>query len=75
MEVGDEKHEEEAGILEDFDYHHNINAESYEKYFENVCKLLKPNSVIIIDNASYHSRNADDAPRRLYISPCYYSLC
>ena len=62
MEVGDEKHEEEAGILEDFDYHDNINAESYEKYFENVCKLLKPNSVIIIDNASYHSRNADDFP-------------
>ena len=52
--------EEEAGILEDFDYHDNINAQSFEKYFENVCKLLKPNSVIIIDNASYHSRNADD---------------
>ena len=26
VEVGDEKHEEEAGILEDFDYHDNINA-------------------------------------------------
>ena len=39
VEVKDEKHEEEAGILEDFDYHDNINAESYEKYFENVCKL------------------------------------
>ena len=62
VEVGDEKHEEEAGILEDFDCHDNINSESYEKYFENVCKLLKPNSVIIIDNASYHSRNADDFP-------------
>ena len=52
----------EAGILEDFDYHNNINAESYKKYFKNVCKLLKPNSVIIIDNTSYHSRNADDFP-------------
>ena len=62
VEVGDEKHEEEAGILEDFDYHDNINGESYEKYFENVCELLKPNSVIIIDNASYHSRNTDDLP-------------
>ena len=62
MEVGDEKHDEEAGIMEDFDYHDNINAESYEKYFKNVCKLLKPNSVIIIDNASYHSRNADNFP-------------
>ena len=62
MEVGDGEQEEEAGILEDFNCHDNINAESYEKYFENVCKLLKPNSVIIIDNASYHSRNADDFP-------------
>ena len=62
VEVEDEKHEEEAGILEDFDYHGSISAESYEKYFENVCKLLKPNSVMIIDNASYHARNADDFP-------------
>ena len=62
VEVEDEKHEEEAGILEDFDYHDNINAESYEKYFESVCKLLKTKDVIIIDNASYHSRNADDFP-------------
>ena len=30
--------------------------------FENVCKLLNPNSVIIIDNTSYHSRNAEDFP-------------
>ena len=37
-------------------------AESYEKYFENFCKLLKPNNVIIIENASYHSRNAEDFP-------------
>ena len=57
------KNMKDAGILEDFDYHDNINAESYEKYFENVCKLLKPNSVIIIaDKASYHSRKADDFP-------------
>ena len=52
---------EEEGIMHDFDYHDTINEESYEKYFENICKLLKPNSVvIIIDNASYHLRNAED---------------
>ena len=62
VDVEDEKHEEEAGILEDFDHHNNINVESYEKYFVNVCKFLKPNSVKIIDNASYHSRNTDDFP-------------
>ena len=53
---------EEEAIVHDFDYHDTINAQSYEKYFENICKLLKPNSVIIIDNASYHSRNAEDFP-------------
>ena len=54
--------EKEARIMTDFDYHDTINAERYEKYFETVCKLLKPNSVIIIDNASYHSRNVDNFP-------------
>ena len=40
-----------------------MDAENYEKYFEKSCKLLKPNSLIIIDNASYHSRNSDDYPK------------
>ena len=44
------------------DYHDAMNAECYEKYFENVCKLFKPRSVIIIDNASYHSRNDENYP-------------
>ena len=46
--------------MEDFDYHESMNAENYEKYFEKVCSLLKPNSLIVIDNASYHSRNSED---------------
>ena len=53
---------EDAGIIEEFDYHDSMNAENYEKYSEKICKLLKPNSLIIIDNASYHSRNSDDYP-------------
>ena len=53
---------EEEGIIHDFNYHDTINAERYEKYFQNICKLLKPNSVIIIDDVSYHSRNAEDFP-------------
>ena len=31
---------EEEGVMHDFDHHDTINAESYEKYFENICKLL-----------------------------------
>ena len=54
--------EEEASIMTDFGYHDTINAESYENYFETVCKLLKPNSAIIIDNASHHSKNEDNFP-------------
>lgn len=53
---------EVAGIMENFDYHDTMNAENYEKYFEKVCTLLKPNSLIVIDNASYHSRNTEDFP-------------
>ena len=49
-------------IMEDFDYHESMNAENYEKYFEKVCSLLKPNSLIVIDNASYYSRNSEDYP-------------
>ena len=56
----DNINEEEASIMTDFDYYDTISAERYEKYFETVCKLLKPNSVTIIDNASYHSRNMDN---------------
>ena len=48
--------------MEDFDYHESMNAENYEKYFEKVCSLLKPNSLIVIDNASYHFRNSEDYP-------------
>ena len=59
----DEKRDgNEVGLLMESDYHDAMNAECYEKYFENVCKLLKPRSVIIIDNASYHSRNDENYP-------------
>ena len=57
------KKNEDAGIIEEFDYHDSMNAENYEKYFEKICKLLKPSSLIVIDNASYHSRNSDDYPK------------
>ena len=50
------------GIMEDFNYYESMNAENYGKYFEKVCSLLKPNSLIVIDNASYHSRNSEDYP-------------
>ena len=48
--------------MEDFDYHESMNAENYDKYFEKVCSLLKSNSLIVKDNARFHSRNSEDYP-------------
>ena len=59
-ENDEKKNGNEVGLLMESDYHDATNAECYEKYFENVCKLLKERSVIIIDNASYHSRNDEN---------------
>ena len=42
------------------DYHDNMNAELFEKWFEeNVLKHLEEPSIIVLDNASYHSRIID----------------
>lgn len=38
------------------DYHNEMNSEIYEKWFSQILSKLQPNSVIVIDNASYHSR-------------------
>ena len=50
----EESTDEESDIMSEFDHHGTINSENYEKYFEKVCQLLKPNSVIVsvIGNAS-----------------------
>ena len=43
-ENDEKKNGNEVGVLMESDYHDAMNAEFYEKYFENVCKLLKPRS-------------------------------
>ena len=40
----------------------NITAEIYEEYIDKVCQLLPPNSVVIYDNASYHTRHYNKRP-------------
>ena len=40
-----------------------MNTKNFEKYFASLCEKLPKNSVIIIDNASYHSRNSDSHPK------------
>ncbi|XP_050707116.1 uncharacterized protein LOC126992421 [Eriocheir sinensis] len=41
----------------DGDYHNQMNAESFEKWFQQqLLPNIHPSSVIVMDNASYHSR-------------------
>lgn len=44
------------------DYHEEMNGESFEKWFENILSMLEANSVIVLDNAPYHSRRLEKIP-------------
>ena len=46
----------EVGLLFEEHYHNSMNAKNFEKYFASLCEKLPKNTVIVIDNASYHSR-------------------
>ena len=43
------------GVLSE-DYHCDINAENFEEWLSSVLPNLPPNSVLVFDNASYHSK-------------------
>ena len=45
------------------DYHDSMNGDSYEQYFANsLCTNVPQGSLIVIDNAPYHSRNDETYP-------------
>ncbi|GLV38125.1 hypothetical protein CBL_10092 [Carabus blaptoides fortunei] len=44
------------------DYHDNMSAEIFEPWLKKLIGNLPPNSVIIMDNASYHSRLSAKVP-------------
>ncbi|XP_072022525.1 uncharacterized protein [Amphiura filiformis] len=49
----------------DGDYHHEMNAKTYEKWFSTqLLPHIPDNSIIILDNASYHSAKKELIPRR-----------
>ena len=51
------------GILWQEDYHDSMNGDSYEQYFANsLCTNVPRGSLIVIDNAPYHSRNDETYP-------------
>ena len=51
------------GIPFEEDYHDSMDGESYECYFEkSICQNILKHSVIVIDNAPYHSKNMENYP-------------
>lgn len=44
------------------DYHDSMNAACFEQWFSALLQELPPRSVIVMDNASYHSRQVDKPP-------------
>lgn len=44
------------------DYHDEMNAAVYEEWFKSVLQKILPGSVIVIDNAPYHSRKKEKLP-------------
>lgn len=45
------------------DYHDNMNSENYERWLRTqLVPNLPPNSVVVVDNASYHNKQLDAAP-------------
>ncbi|XP_072400981.1 uncharacterized protein [Diabrotica undecimpunctata] len=44
------------------DYHEDMDAACFEKWFENVLQNIEPNAVVVLDNASYHSRLVQRIP-------------
>ena len=45
------------------DYHDSMDGESYKCYFEkSICQNIPKHSVIVLDNAPYHSKNMENYP-------------
>lgn len=44
------------------DYHEDMNAEVFEMWFSSILMRVEPGSVIVMDNASYHSRRIEKIP-------------
>lgn len=44
------------------DYHQDMNAEVFENWFKNILEKLDDNCIIVMDNASYHSRKIEKIP-------------
>ena len=63
VDEGENDSEIAEGILFEEDYHDSMDGESYKCYFEkSICQNILKHSVIVIDNAPYHSKNMENYP-------------
>ena len=61
VDGGENDSEIAEGIPFEEDYHDSMDGESYKCYFEkSICQNIPKHSVIVIDNAPYHSKNTEN---------------
>ncbi|CAH2099708.1 unnamed protein product [Euphydryas editha] len=49
------------------DYHQEMNAKMFEEWFSKILKKIEPNSIIVMDNAPYHSRRLERIPSMIWL--------
>ena len=68
LHIGSEKGFLEGGLLcftskkNSSDYHEEMNDDNFHEWFESIIPRLKPYSVIVMDNAPYHSVRSEKIP-------------
>ena len=63
VDGGENDFEIAEGIHFEEDYHDSMDGESYKCYFEkSICQNIPKHSVIVTDNAPYHSKNTENYP-------------
>lgn len=65
--IGNENGFVEGGLLvfeskKTGDYHNDMNSNVFEEWFSNILDILPENAIIVMDNASYHSRKLETIP-------------
>jgi hypothetical protein len=68
LHIGSEKGFLEGGLLcfnskkNSLDYHDEMNGDNFHEWFESIIPRLESNSVIVMDNAPYHSVKSEKIP-------------
>ena len=52
-------HTKKDGVTSN-DYHHDIDSNGFENWLKPILPKLPPNSVLVMDNASYHSKKDEE---------------